>query len=98
MDNLTAMDVSQLLRWGVSGLLGVYGIFQILANWYTVISGAIRKESYSLILLLGGIAAGLAIIICPATTHLFYFAWVPLLLDPGCLSLLVACCFSTDKK
>jgi hypothetical protein len=73
-----------LLRWWVSILFVVIGTWAILANWV----GAVWQRRGSLIPVVGSLLASMAIVAVPLDA-VRPFWWVPLILDLGCVPLLL---------
>ena len=82
------MGISELLAWIASGVLALLGIWIIILNYSVVISWYLHRRSHSRIPLLGGLSLMAGMLASPLPTVARY-AWVPLVIDLGCLHLLV---------
>src|SRR5437867_12735756 len=80
------MQTSELLAWIVSGVLAFFGGWAILGNYSVVVLWYLRRKRGSLAPLFGGVAFGLAMVLCPLP-GIRLWAWIPLLLDLGCVYL-----------
>ena len=78
------MHASDSLRWVLPGLLGLIGCWIIILNFSVVFLWYVRHQHHSFIPLLGGCLTGLAMLACPLP-GVVRFAWIPLVLDLGCL-------------
>lgn len=68
-------------------ILGFTGLFISLMNWGCVwISYILRKKTYSWVPFMGGILLAVGIKNCLSAPYSNY-AWVALLIDPGCFLL-----------
>jgi hypothetical protein len=74
------------LRWILAGVLAVVGLVSIAGNWWIVLRPPAR--STSMVTLVGGLCAGVAMLVVPVQA-LHIWAWVPLVVDPGCGLLVV---------
>ncbi len=82
------MHVPALVAWIVSGGLALLGSWIILLNYWIVISWYFHRRHHSRIPLLGGLCLMAAMLGSPLPGVTRY-AWVPLLIDLGCLFTLV---------
>jgi hypothetical protein len=76
--------VFHTLRWVASALLGVLGAWLVACNYACIVIGLTRRQHHSMIPLIGGIALAAALLTCPAPGATRW-AWLPLVVDPGCL-------------
>ena len=70
----------------MTALLAVYGAGFIVTNYATVIVWYARRKHGSLVPLMGGLAVGLSMILCPVS-GVRPWAWTPLVVDLGCVYL-----------
>ena len=75
------------LRWVIAVAFGGFGVLVTTAN-FAGIAMSRRERHYSLVPLLGGSSIAVGLLVCPLD-GLAHYAWVPLLLDPGCLLMIV---------
>ena len=68
----------------VSALLMVAFLVATLANVLTIVRYARTRKRGSLVPLFGGIAGALAMILAPISAG-WHWAWLPLVVDPGCV-------------
>jgi len=82
------MHMPDLVAWLVSGALALLGSWIIILNYWVVISWYLHRRHSSRIPLLGGLClmAGMLASPLPGVTR---YAWVPLVIDLGCLFTLV---------
>jgi len=87
------MPMSDFPRWILSGLFGLLGSWIIILNYSMVISWYRHRRHSSRIPLLGGLClmAGMLASPLPGVTR---YAWVPLVIDLGCLFTLVEFCYA----
>ena len=71
-------------------LLALLSIPAIIGNWVLLIDAQLFHRNHSLVPLVGGVAGAIALAICPFDS-LRPLWWTPLVFDPGCALLLVAC-------
>ncbi len=77
------MSWDNLLRV-VALVIGCAGLWIIAMNFACIYAGVVRRCHRSVTPLLGGIGVTSALLICPLNGAIGY-AWIPLLVDPGCL-------------
>jgi hypothetical protein len=77
------------LRWIATALLGGVWLLLAVGHVMSVIGVLLTKRSTSLIPLVGGVAGALSLIVCPypGTAR---WAWVPALLDLGCIPMVAS--------
>src|SRR5262245_12285583 len=80
------MQTSEVLAWIVSGFLALIGAWAIFGNYSVVILWYVRRKHGSLAPLMGGVFFGIAMLLCPLP-GLRRWAWIPLVVDLGCLYL-----------
>jgi len=87
------MSLSNFPRWIFSGLFALLGSWIIILNYSTVVSWYRHRRHSSRIPLLGGLClmAGMLASPLPGVTR---YAWVPLVIDLGCLFTLVEFCYA----
>jgi hypothetical protein len=68
-------------RIEIAILLGLFGLASIVTNIACWITAGKRGKSF--IPLIGGTSLGIALVVYPSP-GLAYFAWLPLVIDPGC--------------
>jgi hypothetical protein len=78
------MTEGDYLRWGFAALLACFGLYVALLNVSCIWMWYFRRRHGSMVPLLGGGAIALALLIVPLPEFAAY-AWLPLLIDPGCL-------------
>jgi len=82
------MNTMDLIRWILSAVLGLYGVFILGFNWISFIHAFLgrARDFPSWVPLFGGIFTALSIAIVPidGVRRLF---WIPLVSDPTILSL-----------
>jgi len=71
------------MQWIFTCLLAFVGIWVMGLNYSCVYLWVARREHHSLIPLIGGIASGVAMLICPIR-DVHGWAWLPILVDLGC--------------
>ncbi|MFC1679882.1 hypothetical protein ACFL2T_06700 [Elusimicrobiota bacterium] len=71
-------------RWAVAGVLALFWLGASVTNLVDLVRAGIHRTSTSLILFFGGIAGVVAMLACPipGTNQ---WAWVPAVLDLGCV-------------
>lgn len=77
-----------LSSWAYTLLFGALSVIVIVANLQLIWSVWARNQSHSLILFMGAIF-GVIACLCAPIAGVKYFAWVPVVLDPGVWMLLV---------
>jgi len=77
-----------IIRYIVSGVLGLFGLYVIVMNWFILVKTIISKKFISYFPLFGGASLCIAILILPNNPYpwLGFFA---LVLDIGCLPLII---------
>ena len=83
------MAVFTPLRWILFFAAAFLGATFFVANWHGLLAWLIKSKRSSAIPLLGGALLAFAIAVAPGHS-VFRQWWLPLILDPGCLPLLVA--------
>ncbi|MBZ0134916.1 MAG: hypothetical protein K8I27_00920 [Planctomycetes bacterium] len=74
-----------MLRWTIAGVLGAFFLMLAYGNgWIAFQQIVLRKKAPSWIPLFGGFAGACAVIIAPVD-GLWVWAWIPLLIDWGCI-------------
>jgi len=81
------------VAWIPVALLGSFSTYVISMNVAAVYLGLFRREHHSLGPLLGGGAGAIAMLLCPLP-GVRSWAWVPLVVDPGCLYASLAFAYS----
>jgi hypothetical protein len=83
------MSAIDIIRWVLAGLLA--GTWLLIAGGHvlSLIGAAIRKGSTSFIPVIGGVAGALSLLVCPLPGS-SYWAWLPPILDLGCIPMLIA--------
>ena len=76
-----------VLRWVIAVAFAGFGALATTAN-YAYIAMSRPERHYSLIPLLGGSSIAVGLLVCPVY-GLAHYAWLPLLLDPGCILMIV---------
>ena len=71
-------------QWGGVAVFAILGLYCIALNWSIVRRG----QGNSVIPLLGGCLCAVALLAAPAIS-VRYFAWLPLLADPGSIPLIL---------
>ena len=84
-----AMPFTLTILWGVVGLLTLLGGYLVVINYLCLVAASQGKHS-SMLPLLGGLFLAIALFICPLP-HVRQYAWLPFVLDLGCLPLLIEC-------
>ena len=82
------MSLSNFPRWIFSGLFALLGSWIIILNYSTVVSWYRHRRHSSRIPLLGGLCLMASMLASPLPGVTRY-AWVPLVIDLGCLFTLV---------
>ena len=77
------------MGWLLAILLGGPGLLWIVGNIYFFLRGHLLREHHSLVPFVGGVLACVGMLLSPIEA-VRSFAWVPLLIDPGC-SFVLAC-------
>lgn len=72
------------IRWVVTTALGGLGAWVIACNFACITMWLAHRRHASLVPLVGGLLTSAALLACPIRGS-FRFAWVPLVIDPGCL-------------
>jgi hypothetical protein len=78
------MTEDDYLRWGLAALLACLGLYVTFLNVSCIWVWHFRRRHHSMVPLLGGGAVALALLIVPLP-GLAAYAWLSLLIDPGCL-------------
>ncbi len=86
---MAAIESLDDLRWLLAVLAAVFGLIAFLLNYRLILSWLLRRKRGSMIPLYGGGCLALSLLLVPIA-GLAYYAWLPLVLDPGCL-LMVVC-------
>jgi hypothetical protein len=68
-------------------LLAAVGSLVCIGNWWLVLRYVFRRQKASLVPLIGGLSWAASLLI--VSNGAARFAWLPLLLDPGCLPLIL---------
>jgi hypothetical protein len=80
-----------VIREVLAGLLLAFGALGVVTNlgclWTVYVFR--KRRGVSLVPFVGGLCGAAGLLVCPAR-GVAYYAWVPLVVDPGCL-LLLAC-------
>jgi hypothetical protein len=74
------MDV---LRWALSVPLAAVGALFLLGNVAAIVLPLMRRWKGSLVPVLGGPCLAVSMLNCPRA-GIARFAWLPLVIDPGC--------------
>jgi hypothetical protein len=77
-----------ILRWLITLMLGIVGAWLTALNWSCVVSWYARRRHSSMFPLIAGVSLALALIACPIAGSARW-AWIPLIVDPGCLLLII---------
>src|SRR5262245_30376794 len=77
-----------VLLWLLTGLLTIFGAVGTIGNFVGIALAVFRGRSYSLAPFIGGGFLAIAFWICPVV-ELNRYAWIPLLVDPGCALMIV---------
>ena len=88
---------ARTMHWVSAITLGSIGVYIIGLNYRGLYLGLFRGESHSPVLLIGGVAGSIALAVCP-TPSLRGWAWLPLVLDPGCAFALLALIYAVITK
>ena len=83
------MVLPGVVAWILGALLALFSLYVISMNLCCVYLGLFRREHHSIGPLLGGGSGTLAMFLIPLP-ELRPWAWVPLVIDPGCLYAAVA--------
>jgi CHASE2 domain-containing sensor protein len=77
-----------IFRWLITSTLGILGAWLTALNWSCIVIWYARRRHHSMIPLVGGGSLALALLACPmaGTTR---WAWIPLIVDPGCLLMML---------
>jgi hypothetical protein len=78
----------EVIRWLLAILLALLGLGVIVRNYVLVYFMLFRTTSKSVVPLIGGGLLSVACLLCPALPDPEW-AWIPLVVDPGCLGLFV---------
>ncbi len=78
------MTLIVTIQWIATGILGLFWLGCASSNFFSLVNARIQQSSTSLLLFMGGIAGVAAMLVCPIpeTTR---WAWVPAVLDLGCV-------------
>src|SRR4051812_19290580 len=83
------MHISDIFRWVVALVFGLFGWFIIFMNFRIVYVWLIRREHHSWIPLVGGFLALVGMAFCPLS-RVRGLAWLPLVMDVGYCVLVLA--------
>ncbi len=73
-----------IVRWVIGAILALFWLGVTVTNLIDLINAGIHRTHTSLVLFFGGLASVLAVIACPISgTN--QWAWVPAILDLGCI-------------
>ena len=86
-----------VLRFIVGAILLVVSVWLIAMNWWIVIERSRKGRRSSLAPFYGGICGALALLLIPSS-KLAKVAWVPLVIDVGCLPILIAAAIAYFKR
>ncbi|MDB6124095.1 MAG: hypothetical protein JWQ71_3088 [Pedosphaera sp.] len=78
---------AETVEWSVTVILTILGLWIIVLNYLMIITSCVHRRHHSLLPLLGGVLASVAMWVCPLKISVF--AWMPLVVDPGCLLSLI---------
>lgn len=87
------MTMGELARWAVAAILAAIWLLIAGGNIATVISTATGKRPVSLALFIGGISGAAGMLVCPLP-NAARWAWVPAVLDIGCVPTILFMCYS----
>jgi len=87
------VELPSLLTWILVAFLSSFSIYIISMNFTCVFLSLSRGKHHSIGPLLGGGAGSLATLLCPLP-EFHSWAWVPLVVDPGCLFMALALAYS----
>src|SRR5262245_21572106 len=76
----------KIASWLCTTIFGIAGILFVAANVRIVILWIVRRQSGSLIPLIGGSALAIAMLVCP-WPGIGRWAWIPVVVDLGCAPL-----------
>ena len=82
------MAIFATVRWILFFAAAFFGATFVVANWHGLLAWLIKRKRSSAIPLLGGALLAFAIVVAPGQSVRWLW-WLPLILDPGCLLLLV---------
>jgi len=86
------MPMLDIIRWVFAGILAAVWLLFAAGNASSLIAAALRRGSTSLVLFAGGIAGALSLLISPLPGTARW-AWVPAILDMGCIPAVFAICY-----
>jgi hypothetical protein len=72
-----------VLRWTVATPLAIFAILTVAASFACLMAAYQERRAVSFFPLVGGLAGAACLLLCPAPGAV-YWAWVPLVIDPGC--------------
>ncbi len=78
------MTPIEIVQWIATGILGLFWFGCASSNLVSLVNARIHRSSTSLVLFFGGVAGVVAMLICPVP-HTTRWAWVPAVLDLGCI-------------
>lgn len=87
------MHPPEVIRWVIAALLAFMGGWVIVMNYACVVVWLARRKHSSTVPLFGGLFFAGAMLLCPLP-GVRTFAWLPLVVDIGCLPLLAQCMYS----
>ncbi len=83
----TQMTFGMIIHWLITALAFLSGAFVISMNYYSwLYLGITRREHHSPIPFFGGVLCSVALLFSPIAEARSW-AWLPLILDPGCIYL-----------
>lgn len=96
------MSTGEILQWIATASLGVLGVLGVLGN---LLNPLLAGKPVSLVPLVAGVSLSAALLIFP-DIDFGWLAWIPLVIDPGCLLFLtlfgyhaiVGVNFSTEQE
>jgi hypothetical protein len=80
--------MTSMVRWILFLVAAFLGAVFVVANWHGLLAWLIKRRGTSAVPVIGGAFLALAMAIAPGPSARSLW-WLPLVLDPGCLLLLV---------
>jgi len=81
------MRIGAIIGWAALAAIFLFGLWFIFLNYYYwLYLGLVRKKHYSPIAMVGGLCCFLVLRYTPIVVD-HRWAWVPLIVDPGCIFL-----------
>ena len=73
-----------VVRWIAAVVLALFWLAVSISNLIDIINARIHRSPTTLILFFGGVAGVVAMLVCPISGS-NHWAWIPALLDLGCI-------------